>query len=114
VPACLSQAKWHDKQSRTIATEELLQLLRDPQERVRRAAISGLVLLEASGAIGSINAAKASFSVQFHPWIDRQVQKLSAAATPALANDALIARIEALELLVNELRTKKVDVEPQA
>ena len=53
-----------------------MDLLRDPDERVRRTAIGGLVALKAGEATGAVEAALATFAVQDRPRIRRSMKAL--------------------------------------
>jgi len=68
VPGALAGVAAHvDRRHRDRAVEALVELLLDPDPRVRRAAIGGLGRLKASEASGAVEAAFATFAEQDRP-----------------------------------------------
>jgi len=93
VPSAIAGAAFHvDRRHRDRAVEVLTDLLRDPDWRVRRAAIGGLAVLKASPAAGAVEAALATFPEQDHPRLRRTLAALRAG--PGDAGDAAKLRKE--------------------
>ncbi len=101
-------AEWQPEELRKQAREALVDLLRDPTEKVRRTAIDGLVLLGATEAKAAVEATESSFAAQWAPWVRRRVQKLATSGDGA-ASEKLRSQIEKLEKRVADLESHQRD-----
>jgi aminopeptidase N len=83
--------------SRARAVERLRDLLRDPREKVRRAAIGGLARLRATEAAGDVEKCLGTFAKQYHPPLQRMLQTIRAGAGDPAASAKLKKSVERLE-----------------
>lgn len=104
-----------DKGTREEVVETLVDLLRDPNRRVRSAAVSGLETLRAAEAVAALNAYRAPLARQEQVAVDRAVAAIRAGAEPrpAVAEktvEDLQARLRKLTDRVGQLEARlKVD-----
>ncbi len=84
-----------EKPGREPVVEQLLDLLRDPEPRVRKAAANGLKTVEAREATGQLERYRRSLSVQEQVEVDRILQTLRAEKPPRQA--ALQKQLEELQ-----------------
>ncbi|MEN8149282.1 MAG: M1 family metallopeptidase [Planctomycetota bacterium] len=114
-PGALAGLSGHvDRRLKTRAVEKLIDLLRDPDDRVRRTAIGGLASLKAGEATGAVEAALATFAEQDRPRLRRSLKTLrggdadaGAAAKLRKEFDDLQERHRKLEARVDELEAKE-------
>ncbi|KAL6074450.1 Peptidase family m1 domain containing protein [Balamuthia mandrillaris] len=80
--AAASQASQQEEKKR-MAVEQLIALLRDPLLRVRKAAVTGLVVLKAGPgrAAEAVSAVASEIAEQDLPWLERQVKSLRASSS---------------------------------
>ena len=90
---------WLEPHARPAVREALEDLLRDPIDRVRQAAMAGLRALGESGAIGALLAYRERVSAQEQADVDRVVAAIRAVERPEAK-----AKDEALEELRGQLR----------
>jgi aminopeptidase N len=90
-----------ERGARERARERLEELLRDPAERVRRAALSALQTLGDAAAAPALEAYRASVSDQERAGVDRALASLRSAETPRALAEA--KRLEELEAKVRKL-----------
>lgn len=90
-----------ERGDRERVRERLIDLLRDPSERVRRAALLGLETLGDAAAMGAIGAYRAGVSAQEQAAIDRILAGLRSADAPRAA--AAEKQVEELHAKVRKL-----------
>jgi aminopeptidase N len=110
VTAFARSAHYQEKLLRRQAIEKLLELLRDKDLQVRRAAIEGLVLLEATDSMERMDRVRITFAEQDHAWLDKQLQKLKSVEESSIIHQ-LTKRIEDLETKQRRLEEQWQDHE---
>ncbi len=104
-PACVAAlgdaGRPLEKADRDRVLERLVDLLRDPVDRVRRAAMAGLESLCASEAIGALRAYRETLSEQEAADVDRAIRALRDEEKPKVA--ALEKRLEELDERLRKL-----------
>jgi len=68
-----------DRNTQIECADILSDLLRDPDWRVRNAAVEALVTLEAKHKVGDVEDLSTSLAKQHHPWLERKISSLKAA-----------------------------------
>lgn len=101
--AFAKSALWQDKTAQRESIDILRQLLRDPSERVRRAAAQGVSDLKAPTAAADLTAVQATLPAQDNFWI----HKLKLAARDSdKSKQALTAEVDVLNNKVRQLEDK--------
>lgn len=80
-----------DRQIQLECADILSNLLRDPDWRVRNAAVESLVILEAKHKIGDVSDLAFMLAKQNHPWLERKISALKASGGES---DSLKMRLE--------------------
>ncbi|KAJ3410419.1 hypothetical protein HDV05_003803 [Chytridiales sp. JEL 0842] len=117
IASLATAADWQDKVGRKKAVEAIAELVRDPQHRVRRAALGALVRLEAKEHTGLLQNSLVTFAKQDVPALEKSLKRLREAGANGAADkvkdltkavEDLEARLKKLEakLLVNEAKEK--------
>eukprot|EP00741_Cyanophora_paradoxa_P003104 tig00000670_g3013.t1 len=101
--------QWQERARRDEVAEVVAEALSSPLERVRTAAVEGLVSLQAASAAGRVRATAASFAPQKRPWLERQAQALEGAGEqPAVAK--LQAQLEETTARMKRMEEKLQDL----
>eukprot|EP01104_Vermistella_antarctica_P014635 TRINITY_DN4640_c0_g1_i1.p1 TRINITY_DN4640_c0_g1~~TRINITY_DN4640_c0_g1_i1.p1 ORF type:complete len:869 (-),score=231.85 TRINITY_DN4640_c0_g1_i1:2242-4827(-) len=99
-------ASWQDAAVKKIAIRKIVTLLRDPLDRVRKAAVMGLVILKAKARRDEIKAASVTLSNQDQVWVERKLADLNAGGDGAA--------IKTLEKTVQELQKEVAQLQRDA
>jgi len=105
-------SSWLPEIQRKEATEILCKLLRDPEEKVFKAAVSGLVNLKASSASESLESLRKGTYPALQVWIERQIRKLKQTSEEGAKDlkkevEDLHKKIRKLEEEVSEMKAKE-------
>lgn len=98
-----------DKGPRTRVVERLIDLLRDPNRRVRSMAVGSLEAMSASEAIPALQAFRAPLSAQEQARVDRAVAAIRKGVEPIVA--ALEKQVEELQAKLRKLGDRLEQVE---
>ena len=110
---CLGQcASMLDKLTQRECAEILADLLRDPDWRVRNAAVESLVILEAKHKVDDVSDLASSLAKQHHPWLERKISALKSSGDESNALklkidlDNLETKMKLLQERIRILETK--------
>ncbi len=98
-----------DKGTRELVVETLVDLLRDPNRRVRSAAVAGLETLRATEAVAALTAYRAPLARQEQVAVDRAVAGIRAGAEPRPA--VAEKTVEDLQARLRKLTDRVGDLE---